>query len=206
MAEYLRQPPPDDRTPLRELPLLAVDLETTGLDPQRDEILSIGFVPVAGRRIVLGEARELLVRPARDVGASATLHGLTDDEVARGLPPAEALTALLPRLAGRVLLAHHSALDVGFLQAAAQRLAGVTPPMPSVCTLVLERRALERRRVHPGDGALRLGASRRRRGLPDAPLHAALGDALACAELYLAQTADLLSDDPGVRLGSVRRR
>jgi DNA polymerase III subunit epsilon len=205
VAAYLREQSPPDRTPLAELPLLAVDLETTGLDPRSDEILSIGFVPVDGRRILLAGAGELLVRPAGAVGASATLHGLTDDEVAAGLSPAEALAALLPRLAGRVLLAHHSALDIGFLQAAAQRVSGVTPPMPSVCTLVLERRAFARRRVHPGDGALRLGAARQRRGLPDGPLHAALGDALACAELYLAQTADLLADDPGITLGSVRR-
>lgn len=205
VGHYLGQPPPEDRTPLAELPLLAVDLETTGLDPLRDEIISVGLVPVSGLRVVLGDAAEVLVRPDGDVGRSATIHGLTDDAVAGGMTPAEALAALLPRLEGRVLLAHHSALEVGFLQALAKRLAGVTPPIPSVCTLELERRTFARRHEHPADGALRLPAARRRHGLIDAPLHTALGDAIACAELYLAQAADLLDRDPDATLAAVRR-
>lgn len=205
VRRHLEQATPDDRTPLAELRLLAVDLETTGLDPQRDEILSVGYVPIDGRRIVLAEAHELLVSPGSDVGASATIHGLTDDAVAGGVTPTEALRALLPQLEGRVLVAHHSALDVGFLQATAKRLSGVTPPIASICTLEWERRDFARRRVHPGDGELRLAEARRRRGLPDAPLHTALGDALACAELYLAQSAELLDRHPRATLGAVRR-
>ena len=57
------------------LRLLAVDLETTGLDPQRDEILSIGMVPVDGLSIVLSGARHMVVRGARSVGQSAVVHG-----------------------------------------------------------------------------------------------------------------------------------
>lgn len=205
VRRHLEHAPPHDRTPLTDLRLLAVDLETTGLDPQRDEILSVGFAPVDGGRITLSDADELLVRPTRDVGRSATIHGLTDDRVADGVAPELALTVLLPLLEGRVLLAHHSALDVGFLQVAAKRLSGVTPPIVSVCTLELERRDLERRRVQPAEGALRLPESRRRHGLPDAALHTALGDAVACAELYLAQAADVLNRNPRATLSAVRR-
>ncbi|QYJ03379.1 3'-5' exonuclease [Nocardioides panacisoli] len=205
VRRHLAQAPPDDRTPLAELRLLAVDLETTGLDPQRDEILSVGWVPIDAGRVVLSGAEELLVRPSGDVGASATIHGLTDDAVAAGTSPADALAVLLPLLEGRVLVAHHSALDVGFLQAAARRLSGVTPPIASVCTLELERRDLDRRGVQLLDGTLRLPESRRRHGLPDAPLHTALGDAVACAELYLAQAAAILDADPRATLAAVRR-
>lgn len=205
VRRHLEQASPDDRTPLTDLYLLAVDLETTGLDPQRDEILSVGFVPVDADRIVLSGADELVVRPSGEVGESATIHGLTDDAVAGGVTPAEALAVVLPLLEGRVLLGHHSPLEVGFLQAAAQRAAGVTPPIASVCTLELERREFTRRREHPTGDVLRLPAARRRHGLPDAPLHTALGDAVACAELYLAQAADLLARDPGATLAAVRR-
>ena len=44
--DYLRIPFPARGTQVNQLVFLAVDLETTGLDPQRDEILSIGHVPI----------------------------------------------------------------------------------------------------------------------------------------------------------------
>ena len=43
----------------------------------------------------------------------------------------------------------------------------------------------------PPKGSLRLWTARGQYGLPHYPAHQALTDALACAELYLAQTAEL---------------
>ena len=57
--------------------------------------------------------------------------------------------------------------------------------------------------VRPGD--LRLWSARERHGLPVTTAHDALGDALACAELYLAQTAELIASGP-LSLRDVRRR
>ena len=57
LADALAVDPPDLDTALDDLPLLAVDLETTGLDPARHRVLSAGWVPVDGRRIVLAGAR-----------------------------------------------------------------------------------------------------------------------------------------------------
>jgi DNA polymerase-3 subunit epsilon len=55
----------------------------------------------------------------------------------------------------------------------------------------------------PGD--LRLDALRARLGLPEHTLHDALGDAVATAELFLAQ-AEHLGGREGVPLGSLRLR
>ena len=191
LREYLARPLPGPTTPYTRLPLLAVDLETTGLDPAKDQILSIGFVPVDGLSIVLGGARQMLVRGA-PVGQSATIHGLTDDTVAGGLDLAEALAALLRALRGRVLLAHHAAVERDFLGAACQRVHGQPLPCISVDTMQLEHRLLNRGwGQEPPQGSLRLGAARERHGLPRYRSHEALTDALACAELYLAQAGEL---------------
>jgi DNA polymerase-3 subunit epsilon len=79
-------------------------------------------------------------------------------------------------------------------------------PCEVVDTFVLEQRALEgsagsgRWGREPEPGALRLWAARERRGLPVYRAHEALVDALACAELYLAQCAELEARSAGSSL------
>ena len=197
LHDYLSEPFPGEDTPVAELPLLAIDLETTGLDPRRDRVLSAGFVPVDGRRIHLGGARHLVVRDAGGVGQSATVHGLTDDVVAAGAPLDEVVTEVLDALAGRVLLAHFARIEVGFLDAACRRRWGVGMPCVVVDTLELERRARANPWGPPAEvGGLRLFRARERRGLPQYKAHHALVDALACGELYLAQAAELQARSP----------
>lgn len=182
---------PGDSTPVTALALLAVDLETTGLSPVDDTILSVGVVPVDGGRIDLGRARRWVV-DHHDPGEAVTVHGLTHDDLSAGRPLPEVLGELRTELDGRVLLAHHAPFDTRFLQAAYRSLGEQPPPMPAVCTLRLQRRVLARAGVHePPRGALRLWQSRARFGMPAMRAHDALGDALACAELYLAQVAEL---------------
>lgn len=193
---------------LGEVELLAVDLETTGLDPDRHEILSVGMVPVVRLTIELGGARQYAVRPVgpTGVGASATVHGITDDAAAEAAPLAEVLPEVLAALDGRLLLAHHTPIEVGFLRAAC-RVHGLTwPDVTAVDTVRLQRRVL-RRASSPGhltDAELSLAAARRSLGLPRYRSHEALTDALACAELFLAQVAALSGDRELTLRGVVR--
>lgn len=179
---------PDRSCPLDELPLLAVDLETTGLDPARDQVVAVGWVPVDGRSVTLAGAVSRTVRVARDVGGSAGVHGLTDDVVAAGGPWEDVLAELLSALRGRVLLAHAADIETGFLGAACAHHYGARPRLTAVDTVRLQRKVLGLPREDPGGDRLRLDAARRRFGLPRYRAHDALTDALACAELYLAQT------------------
>lgn len=194
LRDYLSVPFPDPGTPLDRVPLLAVDVETTGLDADSDRVVAVGWVPVDGLGIDLAGARRRVVATRREVGESATVHGLTDDTVAAGRIPIHVLEELLGVLAGRVLLAHHASIEVGFLDAACRRVYGAPFVASSVDTLALQRRVLNDRiggYEEPRPGSLRLWAARERYGLPRYRAHEPLTDALACAELYLAQAAEL---------------
>lgn len=196
---------PDDDCPAAALPLLSVDLETTGLSREKDRVLAIGWVPVTGDRIELAGARRLVVQHD-DPGAAVAIHGLTHDDLAVGLDLREALRLLDCALIGRALLAHHAPMDVGFLEAAHRSVGEVAPVVPVVCTLQLERRLLSRHHEELPSGSLRLWRARSRRGLPVVRAHDALGDALAAAELYLAQVAELEARGGAVTLGDLRLR
>ena len=204
LRDYLAVALPGPETPLADLRLLAVDIETTGLDPRRDRVLSIGWLPVDGGRIELGGAGRVVVRDtggAAGVGQSATVHGLTDDRLAGGVPVEEAVARLLDALAGRVLLAHFAQIETGFLAAVCERAWGAGMPCVVVDTFELERRVVAGGwGAEPARGALRLWTARERRGLPVYRAHEALTDALACAELYLAQRAELEAAAPETTL------
>lgn len=197
VRECLATPNPSPRTDVAALPLLALDLETTGLDPRADHILSVGFVPVDGLVIDLSGAQRLLCRADAEVGQSATVHRITDDALAEGITLHEVIDRVADALRGRVLLAHHAGIETGFLSVACQRTHGVPLPVEVVDTMDLQARVL---RSHTGadlpPGALRLATARAHLGLPRYAAHEALTDALACAELYLAQVARLSGGTP----------
>lgn len=179
----------------REVSYLAVDFETTGLNPKRDTILSIGYVRVDGTTIDLRDANHWLIRPDGPLPeSSVVIHQISDDRAACGVPLAEALPELLAALAGRVMIAHFARIEREFLDAACRRLYGFPFLVPSVDTLMLEHDHLERHQIPYGQGDLRLAKVRDRYNLPRYNAHSALSDALAGAELFLAIAADRAGD------------
>lgn len=184
LLAYLDSPRPPPVEDWRTARYLALDLETTGGDPARDEILSFGWLCLDGPEIRLASARHRLVRPRRALAeANVGIHRITDDQAAAGEGLRTVLSDFLTDLQGRVLIAHYSPTEVGFIDAACRAcFAGRFAP-PVIDTLILARRAAAE---HP-PGSLRLGALRARHHLPRYPLHHALSDALAAAELFLAQ-------------------
>lgn len=220
LAELAAAPVPARDTPLDLVELLAIDLETTGLDPRRDELLSFGMVLVRGGQVHLATARHLPVRPQGQVGDSAVVHGLTDDSLAQQPPVEQVLPEVLQALVcdapppgtegpapRRVLLAHFAQVETAFLAAACRQVYGATVGVPVVDTLELARRLLRAEHHELQAGTVRLDACRRRHGLPRYRAHSALTDAVACAELFLAQAAELEHErDRPLMLGDVLER
>lgn len=190
LRAFYSQPFVSPRSDCRALGFVAVDLETTGLDPERDAILSIGLVDIEKFSIELAGARHLLLCPDRAIPErSAIVHHITDDDAAAGTALEAVLPEVLARLSGKVLVAHHARLDLAFLDRACRRLYGAGLLLPVVDTQQLARRTLQRRDQPIAAQNLRLAECRARLGLPRYRLHNALSDALACAELLLVQLA-----------------
>ncbi|WIM68691.1 exonuclease domain-containing protein [Corynebacterium breve] len=181
------------RREVSEGQLLAIDVETTGLSPKKDQLVSVGYVPVNGREIDLSGAGYFVLAGAT-VGNSATVHGVTDDIVAKeGVEPALVLDAVVEALEGRKLLAHFAQIETGFLDHLHKTVRGSGWKFREheiADTMTMERRHMERMGTYPRGEDLRLARVRRRYGLPNYGNHNALTDAIACAEVYLALTAE----------------
>jgi len=190
LHDYLATPFPGRSRDYREVEYVAIDLETTGLDPKRDHILSIGLVALRGVSIELAGAEHILVRTDRDIPEeSAVIHQITDEKAAGGRNIADVMPHVLTRLAGRVMIAHHARIEQSFLSGACERLYGMKLPIVTVDTQTVALRLFQRRNITVAPGELRLHSLRERYNLPRYPAHNALSDALASAELFLAEAA-----------------
>ncbi len=171
----------------------ALDLETGGLDPRSDPILSVGMVPVRKGGIRLGESFSTLVQPeeARDINPdSIRAHHLLPGDVREAPPIATVLAEVDRRVREGALLVHQAALDVPFLRLAYKRSGLRWPSPPVVDTVALLIKAAKRARFVDPDAPeqepeLNLSKARRRLGLPDYGAHDALIDAVSAAELFL---------------------
>ena len=175
----------------------ALDLETSGLDPKSDRILSVGMVPIRRGAIAWGERFYSLTHPGSFEGLTReaiTVHHILPEELAEAPPFDEVLPEIAERLAGdgagreSVLLAHHAPLDLAFLGRA---FRGAKRPWhrPRVVDtrLLISRLEHRRQRLEPYPAPLprALSEIREHLGLPACEYHHALSDALATAELFL---------------------
>ena len=190
LRDFLAEPFPAPGDDCRGVKFVALDLETTGLDARKHDIISMGWVCLSWAAIDLSTAQHRLVLPSGDIPEhSAVIHKITDDQAAQGEPLEAALALLLGVLAGTVLIAHHARVEFHFLDAACQRVFGGRFLIPVVDTQALALRQFERSNSGYSGKDLRLAALRDRHNLPRYPAHNALSDALAAAELFVAQMA-----------------
>jgi len=161
--------------PLDLVSFVSVDVETTGLDPNSDEIVEIGAVRVQGG-LVVGEFDTLVYIDRTIPLAARRVHGIRNDMLVGKPRISQALDDLL-RFAGGAALVEHSsrAFDVLFLERA--RGAPFTAPYISTCILS--------KRLFPHLPRHSLEACCRRFHIANPQPHRALGDARATADLLI---------------------
>lgn len=192
----------EDNTPLNDLPLLALDFETTGLDPDKDDLLSIGAVPFDTHRIQFGQRAYWVLKPAAKLQPETiAIHGITHSAVENAPELLDILPSLLDLMKNRIVVAHCASIEQRFLSAALQYRIGEGIVFPTIDTLSIEQhhvkaphsagiKGLFKRLFNRNEGSpsVRLSDSRTRYHLPFYKPHHALMDALACAELLQAQS------------------
>lgn len=124
--------------PLPERRWLLIDVETSGLRPYADRVLSVAALSVDGRGHVEGEYATLL-NPGCHPGP-VHIHGLTPDRLV-GQPVFQDVLPVLQEISrGRVLVAHNASFDHDFLEHEAARLGTSFGVRERLCTLTLSRR------------------------------------------------------------------
>ena len=187
---FLETPFPERNNSIENTPILAVDFETTGLNPAKDQILSIGFILIQNNEIQLSSAYHKVIHTKGALTEeNVVIHQITDDTRHQGDSLQTVIEDLLKALTGKAMLVHFANIEKNFLKAACKKLYGIAPVFPIIDTLMLAKRRLDMGSAAYDPSELRLFNLRDKYNLPQYAAHNALIDAMATAELFFAEVA-----------------
>jgi DNA polymerase-3 subunit epsilon len=170
----------------RSVPFAVVDLETTGLEPERDAIVSFGVVPVDGGVARLDRAVSRIVHPDRPMAADVVaIHGIRPHDLDGAASLDAVADELRSAIEGRVVVAWTSWVEAAFL---ARALGGTVNAwsrrIVDVRRLAILEDHLAGRNPSPAVSAS-LSVTADRFGVPPDRPHHALWDAFVTAQLLL---------------------
>lgn len=177
--------------PVEALTFVVLDTETTGLDPDRDRILSIGAVRVHAGRILVKEALERYLEQDHFDRNSVPIHGILREDAHARMPEAEALTELTAYIGDALIVGHHINFDRAILQRGLARHGLPALHNPCLDTGLLYQGTLLKTPLLKRKEFYSLDDLARRFDLPCTDRHTALGDAYLTA-MALLHILDLL--------------
>lgn len=183
-------------------PLIALDLETTGLDSRHDVILSFGTVPIVDGRVRMDRSTYRVMQSSKPVRTEVVrIHQLRPTDLAVASPRADTLVELEEILGDRPLVVWSAWVETSFLAAAfGGRRRSWARRTVDVRELV---RKVDGQLGRPWDPHETLSASAARFGIPPGVAHHALADAFVTAQLFLV--IHTMLNDPRKRSTTTRR-
>lgn len=149
---------------------VVVDLETTGLDPEKDEIIEIGSLKIANGNVV--DEFHALIRPSFGLPEEIkNLTGITSDDFEKdGMELSDAIDSMLFFMGSLPLVMHNADFDMSFIDAALERLDIDELDNECIDTLSLARKRM------PHLTSYRLEDLAQALGLPSNGMHRAIND------------------------------
>lgn len=171
---------------LREAKFASVDVETTGLDVERDEIIAIGIVPIQGLTILASKSFYSLVKSKKSTLKGLKIHGISD-EALRSAPSFEEISGkVYEMLSDSILVGFCIEIDYGFLKKALKGFKAKT-----IDVMKLER-ALGKFLGEKYVESPTLDSLAKKYGIKTAYRHNALADAFITAQIFQFQLLRLL--------------
>lgn len=171
-----------------ELSFVVFDTETSGLDPQKAQLLSLGAVKVRQRSVLVEQSLEMTVfAPTSDIQDNVAIHGITQRELRDGLGEETILQHWLAFIGNAVLVAHHAAFDLAMMNQLCRKYYGIRLKNTVLDTAHLAKRLEHgtqlQEYIRPEDYSLDKLCERY--GISPDDRHTAAGDAFITAQLLL---------------------
>ncbi len=174
---------------LHDTPYCAVDLETTGLDVKKDEIIAFAGIPMRHMKILVHDAYYTLVKPRKYRLESMKYHGISESELSDAPVFKDVAQHILDTLDG-VLVGHCVAYDYEFLRLHFKK-AGIKLKR-HILDIVSAEKWLVQRNGCVEEPDLSLDGMMRKYGLKSYYRHNAFADAFFTAQIFQMQLPELM--------------
>ena len=165
--------------------VISLDCETTGLDPNTDDLLTVAAVKIRDGKIMTSEKLDLRLPPSpKQAADSIRIHGIRKVDLEDCIPYSEALPKLLNFIGNRPLLGYYIKFDVTLLNRYIREAFGFELPNS---TIELADVFSSKTRQHE-TADLRFERILSELSVPAFGRHTAIGDATMVAMAYLKLT------------------
>lgn len=176
--------------PVSDLPLVSIDVEATGLDPNEDRLVEVAAVVFHRGQV---ERHSWLINPGRPIGAEAqAVHQISDDDVKDAPPFAGIVAALIAVLERGVPLAYNAEFDRAFLMAELARTGHSGAKLPPALRKGVDwlDPLIWARELQKDEKSKSLSSVAERLGIEIGQAHRAADDATAAGHVFRAFISD----------------
>ncbi|NKQ40572.1 MAG: 3'-5' exonuclease [Sulfurovum sp.] len=165
--------------------LVVLDTETTGLNPKKDEIISIGAVIIRDDKIRISNSFECFLKPSGNINhESIKIHHIRECDLVNAVEPEEAIKQLLDFIGNRPIVGYYISFDHKIISRYTKKIIGSRLPNPTV-----ELSSMYYKRYRKSSSYefvdLKFDTIMNGLGLPFLGKHDALNDAIMSAMIYL---------------------
>lgn len=165
---------------------VSLDCETTSLDPNRAELVTIAATKIIGNRIITSQPFEVRLRAPQSLDSgSIKIHKIRHEDLKNGIEEKQALIELLNFIGNRPLVGYHIRYDKKILDRACIKQLGFPMPNKLIEVSLLYQDKLEKH-LPNSYFDLSLDAICKQLGLPQqSNKHDALQDAISAALVFV---------------------
>lgn len=165
---------------INETRFVVFDTETTGLDTNKDRILSIGAVAIKNNSIEISDSFEIYIKQDEFKVETVEIHGLLKEGNLDKDLEEKAIEYFLNYIRNAVLVAHHAAFDIEMINNSLKRLN-----LPKLKNKSIDTGILYKKLEGKKDNHFNLDVLCEEFNIPKHDRHTASGDAFITALLFL---------------------
>lgn len=166
------------------------DTETTGLDPKKDEILSIGAVKIKGNKILTSQTFEIFLQNSCEISSkSIEIHRIRPIDLQNATIPEFGIKNFLKFVGSRPLIGYYIEFDVSMINKYIEPMLGIKLPNKTieVSEMYFEKKISL---IPQANIDLRFDVILKDCNLPNMGAHNAVNDAIMTAMIYLKLTKE----------------
>lgn len=161
------------------------DCETTGLNPKKDEILSIGAVKIKDNKILTSQTFEVYVKNLKEISTkSIEIHGIRPCDLENAMDADEAVKDFLNFIGGRPLVGYYLEFDIAMINKYTLPMLGIKLPNKAIEISELYYDTVIET-IPQGNIDLRFDTIMKKYNIPNMGVHNAVNDAVMTAMIFL---------------------